>query len=300
MKKNYKNKLLQDRSVAGRIIYTAVFMFFALYAISLIYPLLWGIVSSIKTPNAYYASDFMKFWRENSDDLSKVFAFDNYIRAFKEISDGEISFLGMFWNSLWYSVGSAWVYVETLTIMAYVINKYRFRGRNFIYGYALFLVGCPIGPTFIANYRLIWGLGFANSYLILFTSFASFNATFLIMHGFMSGISWSYAEAAQMDGAGPYTVYFKVMRKMAAPMMIVYFLTQFIGKWNDYMTPLLYLPDMLTLSTGLFKYRTIVERSGNYPVLFAGLTVMTIPIMVLYGVFNKKLMGTFSVGGLKG
>lgn len=300
MAKNYRNKLLQDSSRLGKIVYTAMFIFFVLYAASLIYPLVWGLISSVKTANAYYSSSFIEFWKKNSGDLSKVFAFDNYARAFKEISDGEISFVGMLWNSLWYAIGSPLIYVESVTILSYVINKYKFRGRNFLFKFALFQVAVPIGPTFIANYRLIWDLGIANSYLILITSVSCFNMNFLLMHSFMSSISWSYAEAAQIDGAGPYTTYFKVMRKMAAPMMITMFLMQFIGKWNDYMTPLLYLPDMLTLSTGLFKYRTIVERSGNYPVLFAGLMIMTTPIMLLYGVFNKKLMGSFSVGGLKG
>ena len=300
MEKNYKNKLLQDNSVSGKIIYTVVFIFFLAYAASLIYPLVWGLISSIKTANAYYADNFVDYWRANSNDLSKVFNFGNYARAFKEISDGDLSFLGMFWNSLWYAVGSPLIYVESLTILTYVMNKYKFRGREFLFKFALFQVAVPIGPTFIANYRLLWDLGLANSYLILITSISGFNMNFLLMHSFIGGISWSYAEAAQIDGAGPYTVYFKVMRKMAAPMMITMFLMQFIGKWNDYMTPLLYLPDMLTLSTGLFKYRSIVERSGNYPVLFAGLMIMTTPIMILYAIFNKKLMGSFSVGGLKG
>lgn len=300
MEKNYRNKLLQDNSISGKIVYTAVFIFFVAYAISLIYPLLWGVVSSVKTPDAYYADNFLDFWKANASDTSKIFAFDNYVRAFKEISDGKISFLGMLWNSTWYALGSPLIYVESLTILTYVINKYKFKGRNFLFKFALFQVAVPIGPTFIANYRILWDFGLANSYLILITSISCFNMNFLLMHSFMSGISWSYAEAAQIDGAGPYTVYFKVMRHMATPMMITMFLLQFIAKWNDYMTPLLYLPDMLTLSTGLFKYRTIVERSGNYPVLFAGLTFMTIPILVLYGIFNEKLMGSFSVGGLKG
>ena len=300
MKKNYRNKLLQDNSLGGRIVYAIMFIFFIAYAASLLYPLLWGLISSVKTPNAYYASNFIDFWKKNFNDLSKVINFGNYSRAFQEISDGEISFLGMFWNSLWYSIGSSWIYIESLTILTYVMNKYTFKGRKFLYGFALFLVAVPIGPTFVANYRIIWDFGFANSYLLLLTSISGFNMNFLLMYSFIGGISWSYAEAAQIDGAGPYTVYFKVMRKMATPMMITMFLMQFIAKWNDYMTPLLYLPDMLTLSTGLFKYRTIVERSGNYPVLFAGLMIMTAPIMGLYAVFNKKLMGSFSVGGLKG
>lgn len=300
MKKNYKNRLLKDNSVIGKIVFILAFLFFTLYAISLIYPLVWGVVSSVKTPNAYYATNFLSYWKENSADTSKVFAFGNYIRAFKEISDGELSFVEMLWNSIWYAVGSPLVYVETLTAFTYVINKYKFKGRNFLFGIGLFIVAVPLGPTFIANYKIIWDFGFANSYLLLLTSTGVYGANFLLMHSFLSGISWSYAEAAQIDGAGPYTVYFVVMRKMAQPLMITFFLLQFIAKWNDYMTPLLFLPSMLTLSTGLFKYRTIVERSGNFPVLFAGLTIMMAPIMVLYGIFNKKLMGNFSVGGLKG
>ncbi len=106
--------------------------------------------------------------------------------------------------------------------------------------------------------------------------------------------------AAQMDGANFYQTYFKTMRPQAMPMALTLGILMFIGKWNDYMSPLLYLPKMPTLATGLYRYQTIVERNGNYPVLFAGLFMCLLPILILFGIFSDKLMANINIGGLKG
>ena len=90
------------------------------------------------------------------------------------------------------------------------------------------------------------------------------------------------------------------MRPQVTPMVLTLGIMMFISKWNDYMSPLLYLPKMPTLSTGLYRYQTIVEKSGDYPVLFAGLFMCLLPILLLFLVFSDKLMANINIGGLKG
>ena len=107
-------------------------------------------------------------------------------------------------------------------------------------------------------------------------------------------------EAAKIDGANFYQIYFKIMRKQASPLALTLGLLLFINKWNDYMSPLLYLPEMPTLATGLYRYQTIVERNGNYPVLFAGLFMCLLPILIIFSIFSDKMMNSINIGGLKG
>lgn len=282
---------MKTRSLSEKIIFSVIFIIFILYSALLIYPLVWGILSSLKGAVEYY---------DNVFGFPQEWKFSNYITAFREISDGGTSLLQMFWNSLWFAGGSALITVEFTTIFAYVLNKYRFRGRGLIFGICLFIMSVPVGASFVSMYRLMHALHLTDSYLILLTATNVFGMNLILVHSFYSNVSWAYAESAQMDGANFYQIYFCVMRAQAKPMMITIFLLLFIAKWNDYMSPLLYLSKMPTLSTGLYRYQTVVERTGNYPILFAGLILSLIPIFVLYAIFCDKLMGSFSIGGLKG
>ena len=133
--------------------------------------------------------------------------------------------------------------MEFTAAFAYVLNKYTFRGRGFLYGIALFMVSVPIGASMVSTYRLIYALNLDNSMLILVTAANVYGMNLILTYAYWANISWTYAEAAQMDGAGFYYTYFKIMRPQVLPLMFTLGLLAFITKWNDYMSPLLYLPD---------------------------------------------------------
>lgn len=274
-----------------KILFGVVFTFFAIYAFLLIYPLVWGFLSSLKERFEYRRQPFA---------LPKYWLWENYPKALDKITDGGFTFLGMFWNSLWFAGGSCLLNMEVTVAFAYVLNKYKFRGRNFLYNFQIFLMSVPIGSTFISTYRLYHALGLVNSPMILLSALGGYGMNLIICHSYWGNISWSYAEAAQIDGANFFQVYLKAMLPQAMPIMVTLGLLGFIGKWNDYMAPMLYLSKMPTLALGLFRYRTIVERSGEYPVLFAGLILCMIPILILFAIFSDKLMQNMSIGGLKG
>lgn len=290
--KRNKNKISLARSKGEILLFAFVFAFFAIYSFMLIYPVVWGFLSSLKTIDGYF---------ENRFGFPEFpLRFRNYADALMKITDGGMSFPAMFWNSLWFAGGSAIINMEFVSAYAYVLNKYKFRGRNFLYGLCLFMMSVPIGASFVSTYRLYYNLHLANSYFILITATSVYGMNLMLFHSYYSNIPWSYAEAAQMDGANFYQTYFKTMRPQAMPMALTLGILMFIGKWNDYMSPLLYLPKMPTLATGLYRYQTIVERNGNYPVLFAGLFMCLLPILILFGIFSDKLMANINIGGLKG
>lgn len=274
-----------------KILFIVLFILFVLYSAMLIYPLAWGLMSSFKTLDEYFDSPF---------SFPAMPQFGNYPLALETITDGGFSFLGMFWNSFWFAGGSAFINMEFVALFSYVLNKFRFRGRNFLYGLCLFMMSVPIGATLMSTYKLYHQLKLVDSYLILFTATNVYGMNLILFHSYWGNISRSYAEAAQMDGAGYWQTYFKVMLPQAVPMMLTLGVLMFISKWNDYMAPLLYLPNMPTLATGLFRYQTVVERSGDYPVLFAALILCLIPVLIIFAIFSDKLMQNMSIGGLKG
>ena len=279
------------RTAPEKVLFTCVFIFFVVYSFMLLYPVVWGFTSSFKTIDEYF---------DNRFDLPAKWVFDNYHNAVKMISNGGMSFMQMMWNSTWFALGSAWINMEFISAYAYVLNKYRFRGRNLLFGLCLFMMSVPIGASFVSTYRLYHMLRLTNSYLILVTATSVYGMNLMLFHSYYSNISNSYMEAAKIDGANFYQIYFKIMRVQASPLALTLGLLLFINKWNDYMSPLLFLPEMPTLATGLYRYQTIVERNGNYPVLFAGLLLCLLPILVIFSIFSDKMMNSLNVGGLKG
>lgn len=273
------------------VLFAIVFLIFVIYAVMLFYPLIWGLLSSFKSVKDYNNSPF---------SFPSVWHFENYIEAIKTISDDGMSFTQMLWNSVWFAVGSAIIHMEFTSAYAYVLNKYNFRGRKFLYGLCLFMMAVPIGASFVSTYRLMHNLHLTNSYLILLTSINVYGMKLILCYSYYNNISNAYVEAAQIDGANFYTIYFKAMRPQATPILLTLMVLEFIEKWNDYMGPLLYLSKMPTLATGLYRYQSIVEWSGNYPVLFAGIFICTFPLFIIFIFFSNKLMDNISVGGLKG
>ena len=286
-------KTLVKRTKAEKILFAFVFVFFSVYALMLIYPVVWGFASSFKTIDDYF---------DNRFGFPVKWIFENYPKAIEIIEDKGtgMTFIQMAWNSIWFSVGSAWINMEFISAYAYVLNKYKFKGRNFLYGLCLFIMSVPIGASFVSTYRLYYALHLANSYLILLTSTSVYGMNLMLFHSYYSNISNSYMEAAKIDGANFYQIYFKIMRQQASPLALTLGLLLFINKWNDYMSPLLYLPEKPTLATGLYRYQTIVERNGNYPVLFAGLFMCLLPILIIFSIFSDKMMNNINIGGLKG
>ena len=288
-KKVRKEKV--KRTLPEKVLFAIVFAFFCVYAFTLIYPVVWGFTSSFKTIDAYF---------DNRFDLPTEWMFENYSTALERISYGGMTFTGMAWNSIWFSLGSAWINMEFISAYAYVLNKFKFKGRNFLYGLCLFMMSVPIGASFVSTYRLYHDLHLADSYLILLTSTNVYGMNLMLFHSYYSNISNSYMEAAKIDGANFYQIYFKIMRVQASPLALTLGLLLFINRWNDYMSPLLYLPNMPTLSSGLYRYQAIVERNGNYPVLFAGLFMCLLPILFIFTIFSDKMMNSINIGGLKG
>ena len=291
-KKGKRNRLENKRSGFTWILFLIVFLIFVLYAVSLIYPMLWGLLTSLKAPLEYQIN--------TGKLLPEKWLFGNYIEAWKNLQYEGTSFIEMLWNSIWFSVGSILINMFFLSLASYVMSRYRFRGRTLIYNTIVFSMVIPLYGSFASVYRLYYQLRWVNSYLILLSATGVAGMPLIILSAYFKNLSWSFAESAQIDGAGHFKVFWSIMLPMAMPILASMFLLSFIGKWNDYMTALLYLPGKLTLAAGLFKYKEIAMRYGDVPRLYAGLFICMIPILILFSLLSKTMMKNMTFGGLKG
>ena len=303
MKNVKESNILSKRSRYEKILFAFVFVLFALYALSLIFPLFYLFMTSFKDSYAY-ETDIIngslfalpKFaeldYKNYVEALNKMFIIDTYGR--------EIYLYEMFFNSVWYTLGSSFGGVLVSSFTAYALAKYRFVGRNAIYAVIIFTMTIPIMGSTGSTLKLLSTLGIYNTPFFLLTALSGFGFNFMILYGFFKSLPWNYAEAVFIDGGGHFTAFFKIMLPQAKASIITLVIMAGIGAWNDYTTSLLYMPDFPTIASGLYRVQEVAVDTGDIPMYFAGLTLSIVPVIVLFSCCSDTIMKNFTMGGLKG
>ena len=282
---------LKKRSKKERIVFIFVFIIFALYAATYLYAFGWAFIVSLRDRLEFLHKPFA---------LPTVWHFENYINAFKALKVGDANLLVMFVNTIWYASGATLLNVFMSNIMAYAMAKYRSAYTRFYYSLRIFIMVIPVVGALPQQYALYDTLGLIDSPLFLIIYLGGVGSQIILFHGFYRGVSNDYAEAAKVDGAGPFTIYFRIMLPMSLPMTLALGIISFIGYWNDYMTVLLFLPKFPTLATGLYLFQSQPEIRSHYPLYYAAIIMATIPVVALYAAFQNKIMVNTVAGGLKG
>lgn len=270
-----------------------VFVLFLIYAISILYPFLWAMMSSLKGQMEYQLDNFA-FPKEPLE------GFLNYVRAWNQLSAGGKSMGTMFWNSVWFTLGSSFLTIATSVCTAYVGAKYKFPGSKALGVISICVMLIPVYGNLSATYVQYSDLNLYDSPFILVSYATGFGFNYIILHSFFKSIPWSYAEAAFMDGASNFRTFLRVMLPMAASPISALFVVTCVGMWNDYMTPILFLPSYYTIPAGLYIYQIEAERMLDYPLLFSGVLISMLPILILFVVMQNKLMDLSIGGGIKG
>lgn len=191
--------------------------------------------------------------------------------------------------------------LASASCVAYVVAKFKFFGRNALYILAVMVMVVPTIGSTSATYKLIGDLGLYDNILALILLYSGgFGFQFLLLYGAFKSISWSYAESAYIDGANELTVFIRIMLPMVLPSLIPLGILNFIGFWNDYYTPFLYLKNNPTLAVGLQAYVNQMQYDANWPALFALMLFSMLPIIIIFIAFQKQIMTNVTTGGLKG
>lgn len=305
MEKTIKKKksVLNRRSTSETIVMTIAFVIMIAHCFAILYVFFYGVNLSLKWDQEAYLDPE----RRNSlailfDKKNGIFEprFENYLQAFTQLEATGVPFFSMMFNSIWYSVGGTLLSLTVAACSTYVVSKYKNKFTRLVFNLVIFLMIFPVVGSGPSLYKLFKALNFDQTPLILLTGLN--NMCHLMMYAFFSAISWTYAEAAFIDGANDFQVFWKIMLPMALPSISVLFVTGVITMWNDYTTPLLYLDEAFpTLSAGLYLYEFRSQYGGlNYPVFFAGVTLSMIPPILLFAFMQNTIMSKVYFGGLKG
>ena len=287
MKKSTAFKKPISRRIAEVIMFIILFAFCASY----VYILLWGAVMGCMKHSQVETKPF---------EFPNVWQFRNYIDAFQMLEVNGTNMLEMIGNSLWLTIGGAFLDVFCSLMLAYACAKFRFFGRNILHGTSLVIMTLPIIGAGSAMYRLIYTLNLNDSILYLVTYCSGFSSQYIILYGFMQNLSWTYAEAAYLDGASEAQVFFKVMIPMCISPICALGVLRAIAIWNDYNTSLLYLQKLPTLATGLYIFKSQMIYKVRMDILLAASILSIIPVLILFLIFNKTLLDLDLGGGLKG
>lgn len=272
------------------------FIIFALYSLSLLFPFVWMVINSLRDVNEWQQTvSFKDYW-----SLPTVWNFSNYTEILKTEIEGN-SILSMVILSVILTVLGTIINVFFSACAAYVMAKYEFPGKRIIFALAIFAMVVPIVGTLPAQVKFMETLGLDDSIVgVLFLYSGAFGFNFILLLSSFESISWTYAEAAQMDGAGHFGIFFKVMIPMCKGPIIACCILQAITLWNDYSTPFLFMNSTPTLAVGLQIIQEEFTSGGEYPLVFAAMIISILPVLILYACFQKKIIENTVAGGLKG
>jgi multiple sugar transport system permease protein len=282
-----QRKRLQPAKILPRILlYTIVILLSILFAL----PFIWMVSTSLK--------DDPQTFRVPPVWLPNPMRFANYPEALTKYPFGQF-----FVNTLWYAIPSTVGAVLSSAIVAYGFSRIRWRGRNLIFFVCLTTIMIPFQVRFIPLYIIFKNLHWLNSYkpLIVPAFFGNVYYIFLLRQFFMS-IPHELSEAAKIDGASEWSVLTKIILPLAKPALAVVGLFQFIGAWNDYLGPLIYLnrSNLFPISLGLENFNSAFAESLRWPYTMAASTVTILPIVILFFVAQRTFVEGVTVTGIKG
>jgi ABC-type glycerol-3-phosphate transport system permease component len=238
----------------------------------------------------------------------KKWAFENYSEVwdlgFYVQVRGNIyaNIYNMFFNSILYAAGCTVFAVFSKLITAYACAKYTFPFKKALYAVAIVTMILPIVGAMPSTLKIMRSLNLYNSFIGCFLMNAGFHGMyFLLFYAAFSSISDTYMEAARMDGAGHFRVMMQIMIPLVWPTVVAIMLVLFIGYWNGYEQPMIYMPSKPTISYGL--YLLTLKTNNNFseaPRQLAGAFIICLPILAVFIAFKNKIMNNMSLGGIKG
>lgn len=279
----------KKRSRVGSVIYHTVMIALSLIVL---YPAVWMVFSSLK-PHAEILGSVSPF--------SANASLDNYLTALDGI--GGVSFWTFFWNSTFVAVVSVIASVASSAVTAYAFARISFRGKGIWFGAMVATLLLPFHVTMIPQYILFQQLGLINNFMaLLIGNFLATSAFYVfLMVQFLRGLPRELDEAARIDGAGHVRTFVSIIVPLLRPAFITVAIFVFIGTWNEFMGPLLYLkkPDLYTLPMAL---RLFVDQTttSDYGAQLAMAVLSLIPVALFFFVFQRYLIDGVATQGLKG
>ncbi len=275
------------RARVGR---TLTYLFLAIWALIVLFPFYWMLLSSIKSYGAYNSEYIPKFFT-----LSPTLR--NYVDAFTTVSLGRY-----FLNTAIFTVLTTALMLMVTVLAAFAFSRLEFRGKDLVFTLFLALMMIPGELVVITNFQTITNAGLRNSFAgLILPSVTSVFYIYLLKENFEQ-IPDELYRAAKVDGSSDFGYLTRVMIPICRPTIITVTILKVIECWNSYVWPRLITDDAryFLVSNGIQEIRENGFGRENIPAMMAAVVVISVPLIVLFLIFRKKIMAGVSRGGTKG
>ncbi|MEP7241512.1 MAG: carbohydrate ABC transporter permease [Devosia sp.] len=255
-------------------------------ALSCLYPIFFAVNNSLKTRNDYLLDRF---------GLALNPTFDNYVRAWSE------SHLDQYFvNSVIATIGAVILLTVVSSLAGFALAALRFPYRRFLFVVILSTLMIPVQVILVPYMRTMVGLGLINTHIGLILSYTAFFIPFSVymMTAFYSGLPRELIEAAKIDGAKLLQVWWHVMIPLGMPALITLGILNTLNCWNDILIALLTMQKNRTLMVGISALKG--QYSDEIPLFTAGIVIAAAPIVILYVIFQRRIVSGIAVGAVKG
>ncbi len=282
------------------VLSTILLVILIFYVCSLAFLLLWGILTSFKAQSDFRTNiiGFPRQWVWNYNTVLENF----YLRIRTSEGIKQVGMPQMYLNAFLYAAGCSIANCFTATITAYLCARYPYKFSKIMHGVVVVTMILPIVGSQVSEIQVARTLGLYDQIWGLWLMRANFlGMDFLIFYGTFKSMPGGYAEAAKIDGAGNYTVLFKIMLPLVGDLLMTHLVIDFIAWWNDYSTPIMYLPTQPTIAYGVYiMSTTTVNKLSTIPMRMTTAVLALVPVIVVFLIFQKRLLNNLQVGGLKG
>lgn len=285
-----ETKITKVSKTKDRVLKTFVYIMLGAWGLVVLFPFYWMVLTSFKGYGAY-----------NSEWIPKLFTLDltieNYVDAFTKVPLG-----GYFANTIIFTLITTAVMLIVTILAAFAFSRLEFKGKNIAFTAFLALMMIPSELVVITNYVTMTNLDLRNTFAgLILPSIASVFYVYLLKENF-SQIPDELYYAAKVDGTSDIKYLLKVMVPICKPTIITITILKVIECWNSYVWPRLVTDDQayFLVSNGIQELRENGFGRDNIPAMMAAVVVISVPLIVLFVVFRRKIMEGVARGGMKG
>ena len=282
-----KTRRLQTKNIAFK---TVVYLLLAVWAVIVLFPFYWMILSSFKSYGAYNSEYIPQFFVKSP-------TFENYVSAFTAVPLAKY-----FLNTLIFTVATTAIMLVVIVPAAFAFARMNFRGKNLVFTLFLALMMIPNELVVITNFITITNLDLRNTFTgLILPSVTSVFYIYLLKENFEQ-IPDELYYAAKVDGTSDLKYLLRVTLPICGPTVVTVTILKVIECWNSYVWPRLITDDeaYFLVSNGIQEIRENGFGRENIPAMMAAVVVISVPLILLFLIFRKKIMAGVSRGGVKG
>ncbi len=283
-------QIRKQEAVRTRVRNVVIYIFLAVWGVIVLFPFYWMVLTSIKSYSAYSSEYVPKFYTTSP-------TFQNYVDAFTTVSLSRYLL-----NTLIFTVVTTVLMIAVITLAAYAFARLEFRGKDLLFTLFLSLMMIPNELVIITNFVTITNAGLRNTFTgLILPSVTSVFYIYLLRENFAQ-IPDELYYAAKVDGTSDLKYLFKVMVPICRPTLVTVVILKVIECWNSYVWPRLITDDQayFLVSNGIQEIRENGFGRENIPAMMAAVVTISIPLIILFLIFRRKIMAGVSRGGLKG